>query len=102
MPELNSNSLPSNSHAGALNSLSCSPTCPLGVFMAARCSPHTHNIDSHPLRAPPKPQHYPHLLHYYALLSPCSSVVLFLPLTFHRLPPYICYSPRMKRGSQTV
>lgn len=32
---------------------------------------HTHIMHWHPLRAPPKLQHYPHLLHYYALLSPC-------------------------------
>lgn len=52
---------------------------------------HTHtHMHSHPLRAPPTLQHYPHLLHYYALLSPCSLVI------FTRIspPPFVCSVPR--------
>lgn len=58
------------------------------VVMAARCptpthlSPppsSTHTVHSHFLRAPPRLQHYPHLLHYYALLS------------FSKIsPPFVC------------
>lgn len=57
-------------------------------------SKYTHTIDSHPLRAPPKLQHYPHLLHYYALLSPCSSVIFS-----HISPPFVCSFPEQNMGN---
>lgn len=69
----------------------------LGVVMVARCSPHT--LYTHPLRAPPKLQHYPHLLHYYALLSPVLSLlVMSLPSLTRRLL-FVCSFPEQKMGN---
>lgn len=38
-------------------------------------------------------QHYPHLLHYYALLSSCSPVIFFFS---HISPPLVCSFPELK------
>lgn len=66
MPELNSTSPLSNSQAVTLTS----PTRPLKLSWQPGV-PHTLITHGHPPRAPPRLQHYPHLLHYYALLLCC-------------------------------
>lgn len=97
MPELNSNSPPSN-QPGRRSHFSNLPQ--LGGCHGSQVFPthtHTHTIHCHPLRAPPKLQHYPHLLHYYALLSP-TMLSLSFSLPFPHTSFLRCSFPRAEIG----
>lgn len=96
MPELNSNSPPSNSQASALTS---SATCPLRVVMVARCSPRT--LYTHTLWGlHPSCNTIPICCTICLTFPPCSPVIFLPSLTCHLL--LFVHSSSRKWGIQTA